>query len=164
LDAAADRDLPTVVDADGLDALDDAILARHGKRMVLTPHAKEFHDLAGRAATRSNVMTYAARHGVTVLRKSAVDVVSDGTSTRECRRGHPTLTVGGTGDVLAGVTGALLAKGAAPFDAACAASYLLKSAGEVAASLRSYGATASDVAEAIPAVLVRLEAYRAIGA
>ncbi|MEA3166555.1 MAG: ADP-dependent NAD(P)H-hydrate dehydratase / NAD(P)H-hydrate epimerase, partial [Thermoplasmata archaeon] len=106
---------------------------------------------------------YGKRHGVTVLRKSAVDVVSDGMTTRECRRGHPTLTVGGTGDVLAGIVGALLAKGAAPFDAACAASYLLKSAGEVAASLRSYGASAGDVAEAVPAILMRLEAHRSQG-
>jgi hydroxyethylthiazole kinase-like uncharacterized protein yjeF len=160
LEAAADRGLPTVVDADGLDALDDGLLARHGARMVLTPHAREFLDLAGREATRANVQAYARQHGVTVLRKSSVDVVSDGDRTRECRRGHPTLTVGGTGDVLAGITGCLLAKGAAPFEAACAASYLLKSAGEVAASVRSYGATASDVAEAIPAVLARLEAHR----
>jgi hydroxyethylthiazole kinase-like uncharacterized protein yjeF len=163
IEAAAERDLPAVVDADGLDALTDALLARHGARMVLTPHAREFSDLAGRDATRANVQAYARRHGVTVLRKSAVDVVSDGHRTRECRRGHPTLTVGGTGDVLAGITGCLLAKGAAPFEAACAASYLLKSAGEVAASLRSYGATAGDVAEAIPAILARLEAHRAPG-
>ena len=107
-------------------------------------------------ATRANVASYAARHGVTVLRKSSVDVISDGQRTRECRRGHPTLTVGGTGDVLAGITAELLAKGAPPFEAACAASYLLKSAGEVAASLRSYGASAVDVAEAIPSVLLRL--------
>lgn len=160
LAAAADRGLPTVVDADGLDALDDALLARHGSRMVLTPHAREFLDLSGRAATRANVVAYARRHGVTVLRKSAVDVVTDGTRTRDCDRGHPTLTVGGTGDVLTGITAALLAKGAAPFDAACAASYLLKASGEVAASVRSYGATASDVAEAIPSILARLEAHR----
>lgn len=160
LTAAADRDLPTVVDADGLDALDDSLLARHGRRMVLTPHAREFADLAGKTATKANVVAYAKRHGVAVLRKSAVDVVSDAVQARECRRGHPTLTVGGTGDVLAGITATLLAKGAAPFDAACAASYLLKSAGELAAGLRSYGASATDVAEAVPALLVRLEAHR----
>jgi NAD(P)H-hydrate epimerase len=160
LTAVADRDLPTVVDADGLDALDDAFLRRHGGRMVLTPHAREFLDLTGRKATRANVAAYAKAHGVTVLRKAAVDVASDGRRTRECSRGHPTLTVGGTGDVLAGITAALLAKGAAPFEAACAASHLLKSAGEVAASVRSYGATAGDVAEAIPSVLARLEAHR----
>jgi NAD(P)H-hydrate epimerase len=160
LAAAADRGLPIVVDADGLDALDDAFLARHGRHIVLTPHAREFQDLADRTATRANVVAYARAHGVTVLRKSAVDVVSDGTRTRECRRGHPTLTVGGTGDVLAGIVGCLLAKGAEPFEAACAGAYLLKSAGEVAASVRSYGATAADVAEAVPSILARLEAHR----
>lgn len=160
LEAAADRDLPIVVDADGLDAVDDDLLARHGRRMVLTPHAREFEDLAGKAATRSNVAAYAKAHGVTVLRKGSVDVVSDGATTRECHRGHPTMTVGGTGDVLAGIVAALLAKGAPAFDAACSASYLSKAAGEVAAAVRSYGATAVDVAEAIPAILVRLEARR----
>lgn len=156
LHAAADLGKPIVVDADALDALDDNLLRRHGARMVLTPHAREFQDLAGHPATRANVVAYAKQHGVTVLRKSAVDVVTDGTRTRECRRGHPTLTVGGTGDVLAGITAALLAKGAPPFEAACAASYLLKTAGEVAASMRSYGAVATDVAEAIPSILLRL--------
>lgn len=160
LAAAADLGLPTVVDADGLDAIDEQLLARHGRRMVLTPHGREFLDLTGKAATRANVAAYAKRHGVTVLRKGAVDVVSDGTTTRECHRGHPTMTVGGTGDVLAGITAALLGKGAATFEAACAASYLSKAAGEVAASVRSYGATAVDVAEAVPAVLVRIEAHR----
>jgi hydroxyethylthiazole kinase-like uncharacterized protein yjeF len=160
LAAAADRGLPTVLDADGLDALDDGLLARHGARMVLTPHAREFLDLSGAKATRANVVAYARRHGVTILRKSSVDVVADGTQVRECSRGHPTLTAGGTGDVLTGIVSALLAKGAAPFDAACAASYLLKASGEVAASVRSYGATASDVAEAVPSILARLEASR----
>lgn len=156
LEAAAKRGLPTVVDADALDALDGDLLARHGRRMVLTPHAREFLDLSGKDATRANVQTYARKHSVTVLRKSSIDIVSDGDRRRECRRGHPTLTVGGTGDVLAGITAALLAKGAPPFEAACGASYLLKSAGEVAAAMRSYGASALDVAEAVPSILLRL--------
>lgn len=159
LEAAAKRGLPMVVDADALDALDDDLLREHGRRMVLTPHAREFRDLADKDATRANVQRYAREHGsVTILRKSSIDVVSDGVRTRECRLGHPTLTVGGTGDVLAGIVGALLAKGAPPFEAACAASYLLKSAGEVAAQMRSYGAGPLDVAEAIPAILLRLPA------
>lgn len=156
LQSCVERDLPTVVDADGLDALEEDLLRRHGSRMALTPHAREFQDLTGKTATRANVQAYARKHSVTVLRKSSVDVVSNGGQTRECHRGHPTLTVGGTGDVLAGITAALLAKGAAPFESACAASYLLKSAGEVAASMRSYGASAVDVAEAIPSILLRL--------
>ena len=153
----ADHDVPTVVDADGLDALDRALLRRHGARMVLTPHAREFQDLAGRPATAPEVVAYARRAGTTVLRKAAESVITDGRRTRRNRRGHPTLTVGGTGDVLAGATAQILAKGAQPFEAACAASYLVGSAGELAAALRSYGATATDLLEAIPAILLRLD-------
>jgi hydroxyethylthiazole kinase-like uncharacterized protein yjeF len=156
LDDAAARDLPVVVDADGLDALTPKLLGRHGHRMVLTPHSREFQDLAGTAATDRAVVAYAREHGVTVAWKRQGCLVTDGARTRECRRGHPTMTVGGTGDVLAGSIGALLAKGAPPFEAACAGAYLVGSAGEVAAGLRSWGATATDVAEAIPAVLLRI--------
>ncbi len=48
-------------------------------------------------------------------------------------------------------------QGATPFDAACAGAYLVGSAGELAASLRSWGATATDVLEAIPAILLRMQ-------
>ena len=157
LDAAAEADVPCVVDADGLDAVTPVWLARHGARTVLTPHRQEFADLSGWKPTDANVVRYAREHGVTVLRKGAVDLIADAKRSRRCRRGHPTMTVGGTGDVLAGVTGALLAKGAGAFEAACAAAYLNGRAGETAAALRSYGATATDVHEALPLVLRELE-------
>jgi NAD(P)H-hydrate epimerase len=156
LDKAVHGDVPVVVDADGLDAVTPDLLRRHGHRMVLTPHSMEFEDLAGTPAEDKDVVAYARKHQVTVVRKRQGALVTDGSRTRHCHRGHPTMTVGGTGDVLAGSIGALLAKGASPFEAACAGAYLVGCAGEVAASLRSWGATASDVAEAIPAVLLRL--------
>ena len=149
-------DLPAVIDADGLRALDGATLSRHGPRLLLTPHHGEFKRLTGRKATAANAERFAAAHGCTVLVKGATDHVSDGTRTRHCTRGHPAMTVGGTGDVLAGACGALLAKGATPFDAACAGAYLVGCAGEVAASLRSHGMSATDLHEAIPSILLRL--------
>lgn len=161
LEEAAARNLPIVVDADGLDAVTPELLQRHGRRMVLTPHAAEFADLAKRPATPRNIVTFAREHGVTVLCKGRLgrghaDLVTDGERSRTSRRGHPTMTVGGTGDVLAGAVAELVAKGAPAFEAACAAAYLVGCAGEVAASMRSFGATATDVAEAIPSVLLRL--------
>jgi NAD(P)H-hydrate epimerase len=156
LGEAVRRDLPVVVDADGLDALDPGLLLRHGHRMVLTPHSREFRDLAGIEPSQRSVVDYARRNGVTVLWKRQGAFITDGRRKRECRRGHPTMTVGGTGDVLAGAVGALLAKGVQPFAAACAGAYLVGCAGEVAAGLLSWGATATDVAQAIPAVLLRM--------
>jgi ADP-dependent NAD(P)H-hydrate dehydratase / NAD(P)H-hydrate epimerase len=157
LEEAARHQVPVVVDADGLDALTPEYLRQNGRRTVLTPHGREFEDLAGRKPTAANVTKYAARNRAIVLRKGAVDIVSDGARTLECHRGHPTMTVGGTGDVLAGCVGALLAKGADPFEAACVGAYLVGVAGEHAAELWSWGATALDVAHAIPAVLRRLD-------
>ncbi len=142
-----------VVDADGLDALTPELL---GPGMVLTPHGREFQDLTQWKPTQANVTRYARDHDVVVLRKGPEDVIA-GERTKVCRRGHPAMTVGGTGDVLAGAVGALLAKGATAFDAACAAAYLVGSAGEIAAEMRSIGITASDVIEALPLVLRRLD-------
>lgn len=154
LDDAARRNIPVVVDADGLDAVTPAWLARHGARTVLTPHGQEFRDLSGaRTDAEAAVVRYAKKHRVTVLRKGAVDVVTDGDRTRRCRRGHPGMAVGGTGDVLAGVTGALLARGAGPLEAACAAAYLVGVAGEHAAQVWAHGLTASDVIAALPVAM-----------
>ncbi len=156
LDAAATVRLPVVIDADGLDAVTASYLQANGKNTVLTPHAKEFRDLTGDAdADLDAVAAYAREHGVTVVRKGRVDVVA-GTRVKTCHRGHPCMTVGGTGDVLAGVIGALMAMGVEPFDAACAGTYLNAVAGELAGAELSMGATALDVADHIPAVLARL--------
>ncbi len=157
IEDACKAGISVVVDADGLDALDDALLAKHGNRMVLTPHGREFTDLTGWKPTPANVTKYAAKHNVTVLRKGPIDVVSDGARTRICTRGHPSMTVGGTGDLLAGAVGALLARGAEPFDAACAGAYLLGIAGEAAAKEFGVGAVAMDMAMEIARVLATLK-------
>ncbi len=156
LDEAARRKLPVVIDAEALDAATPALLRRHGKRSVMTPHGGEFQRIAKKVASEEAVVAFARKHGVTVLRKAAIDVVTDGKRTRRSSRGHPAMTVGGIGDVHAGALGTMLAKGTAPFEAACATAYIVGAAGEVAASLRSYGTVATDVIEAIPVILARM--------
>jgi NAD(P)H-hydrate repair Nnr-like enzyme with NAD(P)H-hydrate dehydratase domain len=66
--------------------------------------------------------------------------------------GSPAMAVGGTGDVLAGVTAALLCRLPA-FEAACIAAYVNGSAGMIAAQERGDGMTAGDLVEKIPSVL-----------
>ncbi len=157
IEAAARRDLAIVVDADGLDAIDEALLGHHGARMVVTPHKKEFEDLTDTDAADDEVAAFAAAHDVVVIRKGAVDIVAGPDDVRRCHRGHVTMTKGGTGDMLAGIVGAFLAKGAKRFDAACAATYVAGCAGEIAAGLRGHGAITADMIEAIPLVLRRLD-------
>lgn len=160
LERAAKEGVPVVVDADALTALTERrdLLT---PRTVLTPHAKEFQNLTHRelpreVEKRAQAAQEAARaYGGTWLVKGPVDVVTDGERLKLNATGHPAMSVGGTGDALAGVVGALLAKGMAPFDAARVAARLTGEAGELAAAQKSWGLLATDVVDAIPQVLVR---------
>jgi hydroxyethylthiazole kinase-like uncharacterized protein yjeF len=123
---------------------------------VYTPHAGEFQRMTGNPppeglAARGRAVREAAKDGV-ILLKGPVDVISDGTRVRFNPTGSPAMAVGGTGDVLAGVTGALLCRLPA-FEAACIAAYVNGSAGMLAAQERGDGMTASDLVEKIPSVL-----------
>ncbi len=156
LTAAADAGLPVVIDADGLQGIPDAYWKQHGNRTVITPHAREFRDLAGSEATDEAVASFAAHSGCVVVRKGAADVIAAPNRIKHCPRGHPAMTVGGTGDVLAGAIAAVVSRGADPFDAAAAGTYLVNVAGEAAARELGDGLTALDVADHIPAILARL--------
>ena len=150
-----------VLDAD---ALRPQILPSiHGVRAVVTPHSKEFEHLFGKElpseldARVDAVAASAKEHGLTVLVKGPTDVVSDGTRVAINVTHTPAMTVGGTGDVLTGVTAALLAKGIPPFEAACAAVYLNGLAGVEASKLFGFHITASDVASQIAGAMKRFD-------
>jgi NAD(P)H-hydrate repair Nnr-like enzyme with NAD(P)H-hydrate dehydratase domain len=83
-------------------------------------------------------------------------VISDGNTTRLNRTGNPCMTVGGTGDVLAGVCGAFLAMGMKSADAALAAAYICGDAGDTAAREKGPGLVATDVIERIPYALKKI--------
>lgn len=145
---------------------------------VLTPHPGEFErlregsglepatdevtdDLAGDdAARRSAAAAAAATWKQVVVLKGAKTVIAepDGTVTTAPFE-NPALASGGTGDVLAGIIGALLAQGLAPGPAARLGVYLHGSAGElVRERLGDAGLLASDLPDSVPVVRKRLAA------
>ncbi|MBI4416816.1 MAG: NAD(P)H-hydrate dehydratase [Euryarchaeota archaeon] len=152
-------DLPLVLDADAFTALAGHADILRGKRGVMTPHAREFEVVSGEAMPpnldgRAQVAkAFAAKTGLTILLKGPIDVVTDGERAKFNRTGNPGMTVGGTGDVLAGLVAGLVAKGVAPFDAARIAAFTSGYAGDLAFEDLSYGMTAYDVAEHVPRVL-----------
>jgi NAD(P)H-hydrate epimerase len=89
----------------------------------------------------------------TILLKMHVDIIADAKRTAINRTGDPRMTVGGTGDTLAGILGALLARGCDPFIAACAAAFINGVAGELAAKKFGEGMLASDMLQEIPKVI-----------
>ena len=153
--------VPMVVDADGLAALPEAdeLHERARATLVATPNAGEFARLFapagadGPEARRAAVVRAASDRRIVLVAKGQPDVISDGSSVAENHHHHPAMTVGGVGDVLAGVMVSLLGSGIDPFPAARLASYWVGEAGIVAASHRSFGLTATDVIEELPAAL-----------
>ena len=150
-----------VVDAD---ALRPQILPSIGRtKAVVTPHAREFERLFGQKLpddTRGRaevVSAQARRAGVTVLLKGPTDVISDGEQVAFNETHSSAMTVGGTGDVLTGVTAGLVAKKVPPFEAACAAAYVNGAAGVEAAKELGMHITASDVANRIANVMKRFD-------
>jgi NAD(P)H-hydrate epimerase len=146
------------LDADGLRAL-TASEYEAGK-IAVTPHLAEFAALTGDAIPGSlqerigAVQTFSRQWNVTTLLKGRIDIISDGTTYRLNKTGNAGMTVGGTGDVLAGLVGAFstfLDK----MQAASAAAYLNGRAGDLAFSRFGYSLLATDVIDCIPSALYR---------
>ncbi len=153
---------PVVIDADAIKALsEDLSVLRSNKNIsgVITPHSGEFRVLSKRTlpkdlATRSEIVQRIAKQlDFTILLKGAVDVISDGAQLKYNRTGNPGMTVGGTGDVLAGIVGALMAKGLTPYNAARVGAFINGCGGDLAFQEHGYSMVASDIIEQIPIVL-----------
>ena len=132
--------LPLALDADGLNALPpflDVLKRRRGPT-VLTPHPGEFARLLGcdiphvQAHRQELAVRFAADHGVILVLKGRGTVVSDGRRVYVNDTGNPGMATGGTGDVLTGLTAALLGQKLEPFAAAQLAVYLHGRAGDLA--------------------------------
>jgi len=148
--------VPLVLDGDALAALGGdlaAALAAARAPVVLTPHDGEYELLAGRrpGADRLAAARALAAAGATVLLKGSTTVVAapDGAA-RFVTSGDARLATAGTGDVLAGMVGALLAQGLAPLEGAALAAQVHGMAGALGPPV---GLIAGDLLGAIPAVL-----------
>ncbi len=148
---------PLLLDADGLKAF--AEFKQPLKvPLVLTPHAGEYAVLAGRKLSESleervaEVQETAAELKAVILLKGQVDVVCDAKRVKLNFTGNPGMTVGGTGDVLSGIVGALLAQKVDPFEAAVAGAFVNGAAGDFAAGNKGYHLVATDLLDWIPRV------------
>jgi ADP-dependent NAD(P)H-hydrate dehydratase / NAD(P)H-hydrate epimerase len=152
--------VPYVIDADGLMAIADypqAVRMRGTKGAIITPHPGEMAKLLGvpvaqiqedrQAAVTQTVTKWG---GVTLL-KGARTLIGDGESLYFNREGSPTLATAGSGDVLTGVIGALLAQGMTTTNAARAGAYLHAVAGELCEQhIGCVGVLATEIRDMLP--------------
>ncbi len=154
----AEAGKPVVVDADALKAFSGMAEVPLNPRAVLTPHAGEFAALSGGPmpteldARVEAVRSLAGKLGCVVLSKGPIDVVSDGTRVKLNDSGNAAMATGGTGDILSGVAGALLAKGMDTFDAARTAAFVAGAAGDHGLEELGHSMLASDILWNLPAV------------
>ncbi|HOF18458.1 MAG TPA: NAD(P)H-hydrate dehydratase [Phycisphaerae bacterium] len=173
LRALLEQTRPIVLDADGLNNLADIDGWPERRRcgLVLTPHPGEFarltrRDVAGVQAAREAAAVAAARQWIdvraenmpplVVVLKGAGTVVTDGRQVYVNATGNPGMATGGSGDVLTGLLGALIAQGLGLFDAACLAVRAHGKAGDLAAArLGETSLIATDLLDFLPAALQR---------
>lgn len=158
---------PVLVDGGGLAAL----VSKKGQRLlkrrfiqgwstVVTPHGGEAASLARAFDLPTEKPDDLARllalaYGVVVVLKGPDTYLSDGDLTVAMREGTAALAKAGTGDVLAGMIGALLAQGLEPLDAAMLGAVVHARAGRIASgALTSISVTAEDVIDRIPSAIV----------
>ena len=145
---------PAVIDADGLNAMDEETLALLNDNHILTPHPGEMSRLTGYSITEildspvEIAQRFAVTHGCTLVLKNAATVIAspDG-RVRYNTAGNAGLAKGGSGDVLCGIITAMLAQGLEPFDAASVGCFLLGSSADAALHmLNERIVTATDAA------------------
>jgi hydroxyethylthiazole kinase-like uncharacterized protein yjeF len=145
-----------VIDADALSSLLVPLL---NEKIIITPHAGEMKRLSGLEVPHDlkervkMINGFAHDNKVTVLLKGVIDIISDGVEVRANKTGNAGMTVGGTGDVLAGLTGALFARCDSPLEAAACSAFINGAAGDLAFKEFGYGLLATDVIDYIPAVM-----------
>lgn len=150
---------PIVIDADAIEVIGENVSILKGRFGVITPHAREFKKLIGIELSEDlekrceAVKNAAKKTGFTILLKGKTDIISDGAFIKLNRTGNAGMSVGGTGDVLAGVVGGLLSKGVPPFNAARIGAFLNGYAGDLAFEEKGYSLLATDVAKKIPMAL-----------
>jgi NAD(P)H-hydrate epimerase len=152
-------EIPMVLDADGLNAFEafPELLGRGSAPRVITPHPGEAARLLkslpsdiqqNRAATAKEL---ADRFLSVAVLKGHRTIITDGKQSTVNKTGNPGMATGGTGDVLAGMIGALIGQKLSPYDAACLGVHLHGKAGDIAA--RKWGQVsmmATDLLAALP--------------
>ncbi len=146
---------PIVIDADALKTFSKK-LRKLRTPMVLTPHTGEFQLLTQKKTTtdlnlrKEAALQLAHQVGATIILKGNIDIIADENQIKLNRTGNPYMTVGGTGDVLTGLVGGLLAQHANPFQASAASAFINGLAGDLLVSEAGPAITGSTLIEYIP--------------
>ena len=158
------RDVRLSLDASAL--VSGIIPLISNKNVIVTPHAGEFKRLFGAVPPNSQkdriamVEKNAKKHQITILLKGPTDIISDGAKTFLNPKKTPAMTVGGTGDVLSGITAAFLARNRNTLESASAAAFVNGLAGKMVQRKLGMHMTATDLIDVLPTILKPFDRIR----
>ena len=148
---------PVVVDADGINLLQNHMDLLHGRAYptILTPHEGEFRRIASLNGDRVESAAELARNsGTIVLLKGHRTCVTDGNQCYINSTGNPGMATGGSGDVLGGMIVGLLGQGILPMEAAVCGAWLHGAAGDICAKeMGQYAMLPTDMLNVLPRLL-----------
>jgi NAD(P)H-hydrate epimerase len=162
----AELEKPIVIDADGLNAINDlAILKARTNATILTPHPGEMSRLIGQPIVEIEknrlevAQEFALAYGVTLVLKGAKTVIATpGGKAYVNQTGNSALATGGSGDVLTGLITSLLGQGLTAEDSAIIAVYLHGLAAELGSEeLTKYSLLPTDLIDYLPAAIKRID-------
>jgi NAD(P)H-hydrate epimerase len=160
LEYLSNINVSVVIDADAIHAIAKRLDVLAGKPFLITPNTFELTLLGGRDVRPleldqriQEAQAIATKLGTTLLLKGKTDIITNGTDVALNETGSPYMSIGGAGDTLAGIAGALLARGVDAFTAAQAAAYINGKAGELAGKKFKESLVATDIIDSIPEVI-----------
>ena len=152
-----DRNVRVSLDASSL--IKEILPIIEGQNVVVTPHSGEFKRIFGEkieTENNSRINTcekFAKKHSLTILLKGQNDIITNGDSTYTNSTSTPCMTVGGTGDVLSGLTAGFLSRNKNVIESASAATFVNGAAGEILQKEFGNHILASDLISVLPKVL-----------
>lgn len=154
--------IPVLLDAAAIQVLEMLDTMPLKQPLMITPHHTEFEKLTGKPFKIADpadhkvrvIRTLANDLKINILLKGPISIIAgDDGRVEQNSNGNPGMTVGGSGDVLAGLVAGLFAQGLPAFEACATASYVLGEAGDRLQKLKGYAYTASDLAQELPGIV-----------
>ena len=152
--------VPIVLDASAINILGKQGKGSLGKEIVITPHKGEFKKLTGKEPTLENAKSAAKKLGITIFLKGPTDIITDGTTTILGNGGNSRMTMGGTGDLLAGFLAGLIGRKVPILRACSMASFVCKRAGERCMNRQKVWFGIDDMVREIPQVFMEMDEIR----
>ncbi|MGV9204647.1 MAG: NAD(P)H-hydrate dehydratase [Promethearchaeia archaeon] len=154
-----------VLDADALKLIKDHMDLVKGKRVILTPHERELEIMSGLSLpsvdnieTRGKkIFELAQDLNVTLLVKGPYDYIANQNRLKCNKTGCAEMSIGGTGDVLAGLCASFMATGVEPFEAACSAAFINGKIGDFCKEKYNQRFTAMDMIDNLGKVIEDLK-------